>query len=123
MPLILVPVETPTEANPKGLKGAGESATTAAPAAISNALSPADRYGRNPMLVSAMIGGGITVLLTGFARGPIDLVVLRFLQGASSGTVAAATALVATGTPRRQVGWALGILSSSIALAGAMGPA
>ncbi len=83
----------------------------------------ADRHGRKSMLVRAMIGGGITVLLTGFARGPTDLVVLRFLQGATSGTVAAATALVATGTPRRQVGWALGILSSSIALAGAIGPA
>jgi DHA1 family multidrug resistance protein-like MFS transporter len=83
----------------------------------------ADRYGRKSMLVRAMIGGGITVLLCGFARGPIDLVVLRLVQGASSGTVAAATALVATGTPRRQVGWALGILSSSIATAGATGPA
>lgn len=83
----------------------------------------ADRYGRKSMLVRAMVGGGITVLLMGFVRGPIDLVVLRFLQGATSGTVAAATALVATGTPRRRVGWALGILSSSIATAGAIGPA
>jgi MFS family permease len=45
------------------------------------------------------------------------------VQGLSSGTVAAATALVATGTPRHKVGWALGILSSSIATAGAVGPA
>ena len=83
----------------------------------------ADRYGRKSMLVRAMIGGGVTVVLVGFARGPIDVVVLRFLQGATSGTVAAATALVATGTPRARVGWALGILSSSIATAGAIGPA
>ena len=83
----------------------------------------ADRYGRKAMLARAMIGGGLTVVLIGFARGPIDVVVLRFLQGASSGTVAAATALVASGTPRHQVGWALGILSSSVATAGALGPA
>jgi len=83
----------------------------------------ADRYGRKSMLARAMIGGGISVLLMGFARGPIDVVALRFLQGATSGTVAAATALVATGTPRQRVGWALGILSSSIAAASAVGPA
>lgn len=83
----------------------------------------ADRYGRKSMLIRAMIGGGISVGLMGLARGPIDVVALRFLQGATSGTVAAATALVATGTPRQRVGWALGILSSSIATAGAVGPA
>ncbi|MEP7104980.1 MAG: xanthine dehydrogenase family protein molybdopterin-binding subunit [Chloroflexota bacterium] len=46
MPLILVPVETPTEANPEGFKGAGESATIAAPAAISNAIEDAARQVR-----------------------------------------------------------------------------
>ena len=46
MPLILVPVETPTEANPEGIKGAGESATIAAPAAISNAIEDAARQVR-----------------------------------------------------------------------------
>ena len=59
----------------------------------------------------------------GFARGPIDLVVLRFLQGASSGTLAAATALVATETPAPHLAWALGILSSAISLGSAVGPA
>jgi carbon-monoxide dehydrogenase large subunit len=46
MPLILVPVESPTEANPEGFKGAGESATIAAPAAISNAIEDAARQVR-----------------------------------------------------------------------------
>jgi len=82
-----------------------------------------DRYGRKPMVIRSMIGGGITVGLIAFARGPVDLVVLRFLQGLASGTVAAATALVAAETPRERVGWALGVLSSSIALGGAIGPA
>ena len=43
MPLLLTPVETPTEANPEGFKGAGESATIAAPAAITNAIEDALR--------------------------------------------------------------------------------
>jgi DHA1 family multidrug resistance protein-like MFS transporter len=49
--------------------------------------------------------------------------VLRLLQGATSGTVAAATALVASGTPRHRVGWALGILTSAVAVGSALGPA
>jgi DHA1 family multidrug resistance protein-like MFS transporter len=104
-----------------GLSGGASGFALAVSSPIWGAI--ADRYGRKSMLVRAMIGGGITVLVMGFARGPVDVVVLRFVQGLSSGTVAAATALVATGTPRHKVGWALGILSSSIATAGAVGPA
>lgn len=82
----------------------------------------ADRYGRRAMLLRAMIGGAVTVGLMGFARGPFDLLVLRLLQGATAGTVAAVTALVATGTPRPRVGWALGVLSSAVAVGSALGP-
>src|SRR5437870_5708540 len=83
----------------------------------------ADRYGRKPMLVRAMIGGGISVGLMGLAQSALQLTVLRGVQGASSGTVAAATALVATETPAAHLAWALGILSSAISLGSALGPA
>ena len=83
----------------------------------------ADRYGRKPMLVRAMIGGGISVGLMGLAQSALQLTVLRGVQGASSGTVAAATALVATETPAPHLAWALGILSSAISLGSAVGPA
>ena len=81
-----------------------------------------DRFGRKPMLVRSMLGGAITVGLIYFVQTPEQLLVLRFLQGASSGTVAAATALVAAETPRSRVGWALGVVTSAIALGGAIGP-
>jgi MFS family permease len=81
-----------------------------------------DRYGRKPMLVRSMLGGGITVGLIYFAQNPTELVVLRFLQGLTSGTVAAATALVAAETPRARVGWSLGVVTSAVALGGAIGP-
>jgi MFS transporter, DHA1 family, multidrug resistance protein len=83
----------------------------------------ADRYGRKPMLVRAMVGGGISVGLMGLAQSALQLTVLRGLQGASSGTVAAATALVATETPAEHLAWALGILNSAISLGSAAGPA
>jgi len=81
-----------------------------------------DIYGRKPMLVRSMLGGAITVGLIFFARSPTELVILRLLQGATSGTVAAATALVAAETPRPRVAWALGVVSSAVALGGAIGP-
>ena len=83
----------------------------------------ADRYGRKPMLVRAMLGGGVFVGLMGMAQSALQLTVLRGLQGAGSGTVAAATAMVATGTPPAQMAWSLGILNSAISLGNAAGPA
>lgn len=81
-----------------------------------------DRFGRKPMLLRSMIGGALTVGLIYFAQNPLELVVLRLAQGATSGTVAAATALVAAETPRSRVGWALGVVTSAVALGGAIGP-
>ena len=81
-----------------------------------------DRLGRKPMLVRSMVGGALTVGLIYFVQSPEQLVILRFVQGATSGTVAAATALVAVETPRNRVGWALGVVTSAVALGGAIGP-
>ncbi|GAC1648875.1 MAG: MFS transporter [Candidatus Dormibacteraceae bacterium] len=81
-----------------------------------------DKYGRKPMLIRSMVGGALTVGLIYFAHTPTELFVLRFLQGATSGTVAAATALVAAETPRNRVGWALGVVTSAVALGSAVGP-
>jgi DHA1 family multidrug resistance protein-like MFS transporter len=81
-----------------------------------------DRYGRKPMLIRSMLGGAITVGLIFFAQTPLQLVILRLAQGATSGTVAAATSLVAAETPRHRVGWALGVVTSAVALGGATGP-
>lgn len=103
-----------------GLAGSASGFSMAVASPIWGAV--ADRFGRRSMLVRAMIGGAISVGLMGLAQAPVHLVALRFIQGASSGTVAAANALVATETPRERVGWALGVVTSSIALGGAVGP-
>jgi len=81
-----------------------------------------DRYGRKPMLIRSMVGGALTVGLIYLVQTPEQLLALRFLQGLTSGTVAAATALVAAETPRSRVGWALGVVTSAVALGGAIGP-
>src|ERR671936_1337665 len=82
----------------------------------------ADRFGRKPMLMRAMVGGGVSVGLMGLSQSALQLTALRAVQGASSGTVAAATALVASETPAEHLAWALGILNSAISLGSAAGP-
>jgi MFS family permease len=103
-----------------GLAGGATGVTMMVASPIWGAL--ADRRGRKTMLVRAMIGGAVCVGLMGIVQTPAQLVGVRLLQGAASGTVAAATALVAAETPRHKVGWALGVLSSAIALGTAVGP-
>ncbi len=105
------------------LTGVSGSATGLASAAVSPLWGVlADRYGRRSMLIRAMLGGGLSVAFLALARNPLELVVLRASQGAVSGTVAATTTLVATGTPREHVGRAMGVISSAVALGSAVGP-
>lgn len=82
----------------------------------------ADKYGRKQMLLRAALGGSVCILLMSLVQSPLELAGLRVLQGATSGTVAAATALVAAETPRSRMIWSLGVLSSAIALGSAAGP-
>ena len=82
----------------------------------------ADRRGRKVMLLRAIAGGAVSVGLMAVARTPAQLFALCVVQGASSGTVAAATALVAAETPRRHVTHALSLLTSAVALGGALAP-
>jgi aerobic carbon-monoxide dehydrogenase large subunit len=47
----VIHIETPTDANPEGFKGAGESGTIPAPAALANAIEDALRQVRPDVLV------------------------------------------------------------------------
>ena len=70
----------------------------------------ADRYGRKLMVERAMFGGSVIILLMAFARTAEELVLLRALQGALTGTISAANALVAAEAPRERSGYAMGVL-------------
>lgn len=82
----------------------------------------ADRYGRKPMLVRALIGAGLIIAAMGLAQSVWHLVVLRFAMGAFAGTMGAAAALVAATTPRERTGQALGTLQTGVFLANMLGP-
>ena len=81
----------------------------------------ADRFGRRPMVVRAMVGGGLTVLLMAYTRTPLELVLARFLQGLLAGSVTACITLVSTSTPRAHLGYALGMMQSAMMVGAAVG--
>ena len=82
----------------------------------------ADRYGRKPMFLRALVGAGIIIGVMGIAQVVWQLVLLRFVMGAFAGTMGAAAALVAASTPRERVGYALGTLQTGQFTANMLGP-
>lgn len=72
----------------------------------------ADRYGRKPMVVRALLGGAVIVVLMGFARNAEELVVLRLVQGLVTGVVSAASSMVAAVVPRDRLGYAMGLMQT-----------
>lgn len=84
--------------------------------------SLADRVGRKPMVVRAMFGGALVLLLLAFVNSGEQVVLVRTIQGLVTGTVAAANALVAAEAPRRQVGYAMGLLQMGLFVGISVGP-
>lgn len=82
----------------------------------------ADRYGRKMMVQRAMFGGAIVMALSGFAANVQQLLVLRLVQGALTGTVVASTTLVAAITPQNRMGFSLGLLQVAILTGNTIGP-
>jgi DHA1 family multidrug resistance protein-like MFS transporter len=82
----------------------------------------ADRWGRKPMVLRAMFGASVVLALTGLAPNVWVIVGLRFMQGMFSGTVAAASALVASMTPRDRLPFAMGLLMTAVFTGTTVGP-
>jgi DHA1 family multidrug resistance protein-like MFS transporter len=83
----------------------------------------ADTRGKRLMLLRATFGGAIVLALMGIVTRPWQLFALRGLQGVLTGTVAAATVLVAGIAPREKAGWALGLLQTGVYAGQSVGPA
>ncbi|HYM50312.1 MAG TPA: MFS transporter [Candidatus Limnocylindrales bacterium] len=82
----------------------------------------ADRRGRKLMVLRAMIAGGFVLAAMGFVQNVFELLGLRILQGAVTGTVAASTALVSTIVPKDRLAYSMGLLQTSIYLGISGGP-
>lgn len=81
-----------------------------------------DRYGRKAMVVRALFGLGLSQALIGLSQNIWHLLLFRVLQGAISGFIPAALALVSTNSPKDRTGYALGVLQSSSAAGMVLGP-
>ncbi|MFD1410865.1 MFS transporter [Lapidilactobacillus gannanensis] len=82
----------------------------------------ADRKGRKIMLIRASLGMAVAMFLMGLATNVWQLIGLRALQGVFSGFISNAQALIASQTPRKNSGKALGTLVTGSTSGMLMGP-
>ncbi|MBM7588858.1 MFS transporter [Brevibacillus fulvus] len=84
--------------------------------------SLADKYGRKPMLIRSGYSLAVLYFLNYLVTDPYLFVGLRIFQGLLAGFVPASIALVATNTPEKHVGYALGVMSTAGATGNIVGP-
>lgn len=84
--------------------------------------SLSDRYGKRPMLIRAGTVLAIAYGLMGFATNHIQILCLKALTGGLAGYIPAATMLVATTTPNEDLGVAMGLLQTTMAIGTIAGP-
>jgi DHA1 family multidrug resistance protein-like MFS transporter len=82
----------------------------------------ADRHGRKIMVERAMFGGAVITFAMGLVDNLWQLLFLRLLSGATTGTIAAATAMVSTAVPQRKLGISLGLMQMAVFLGMTLGP-
>lgn len=74
------------------------------------------------MVERAMLGGALVMAAMAFVQNVPQLVLLRAIQGALTGTVPAATTLVAATVPRQRYGYAMGLLQTAVYGGVSVGP-
>nr|QOV09069.1 Multidrug resistance protein MdtG [uncultured Dehalococcoidia bacterium] len=128
MPLFIQDLGTPTIGRPftneeaaswAGIASAVGSAAMFLSAPIWGMI--ADRWGRKNMLLRAMIGNAVVTALMGLSPNIYIFVLLRFIQGLLSGTITAASSLVAATTPRERVPASLGLLMVAMYVGNSVG--
>ena len=82
----------------------------------------ADRKGRKLMCMRAAGVMACTIFCIGFARSVWWIIGLRFLQGAFSGYINNATALMAGETPRSHSGWVMSAMTTAGVAGNLVGP-
>ncbi len=81
-----------------------------------------DRIGKKPMVLRALVGASISVGLMGLATEAWHLVILRMIQGATSGTNSAIMALAVVVLPGSRLGMGMGFLQTAQFLGSSFGP-
>ena len=82
----------------------------------------ADRYGRKAMVERAMFAGAVITIAMGMIGNVYQLLVLRLLSGAFTGTIAASISMVTSVLPPSQLGFGLGMMQVAVFLGMSFGP-
>ncbi|WP_139999286.1 MFS transporter [Paenibacillus paridis] len=82
----------------------------------------ADKYGSKLMLIRSGVGLAVAHLANYFVHDPYMFIAVRIFQGLMAGFNPASITLVGTNTPEKHVGYALGVISTSTAAGGILGP-
>jgi DHA1 family multidrug resistance protein-like MFS transporter len=82
----------------------------------------ADRLGYRVMLLRAIVCAAILLACMGLVPSAGVLLALRMIQGALTGTVYSAQALVAASVPEREIGRSMGLLQMSVYIGATFGP-
>ncbi|MCL5808985.1 MAG: MFS transporter [Deltaproteobacteria bacterium] len=81
-----------------------------------------DRYGRKIMVERAMFGGAVITFAMGLIGNIWEMLFLRLLSGAATGTISASIAMISTIVPRHKLGYSLGLMQVAVFLGMTLGP-
>ncbi|MEN6411579.1 MAG: MFS transporter [Veillonellales bacterium] len=82
----------------------------------------ADKKGKRRMVIRAGFCLAIVYFLGSLVRNPLELFIVRLLQGFAAGFVPASMAIVASSVPEDKMGFSLGIMQTSMLTGGIIGP-
>jgi len=82
----------------------------------------ADKSGKRRMIMRAGFSLAIVYFLGAFVRNPMDLLIVRIMQGFASGFVPASMAVVASTVPIDKMGSSLGFMQAALLIGGILGP-
>jgi MFS transporter, DHA1 family, multidrug resistance protein len=103
-----------------GILGAASSLTMTIFSPIWGWLS--DRYGRKLMVERAMFAGGVITMAMGMIGNVYQLLILRLIMGAFTGTISASISLVASVLPGAKLGFGLGLMQVAVFSGMSLGP-
>ncbi len=82
----------------------------------------ADKSGKRRMIMRAGFSLAVVYFLGAFVRNPVDLFVVRILQGFANGFVPASMAIIASSVPKEKMGFSLGVMQTTLLMGGILGP-
>ena len=82
----------------------------------------ADKGGKRRMVIRAGFSLAVVYFLGALVRNPVELLIVRILQGFANGFLPAAMAIVASTSPAERMGVSLGLIQTGVLIGGIMGP-